>query len=242
MQGTAILGVALPQWHPGDMTPNEGKDKPKPDPLLLNRLRSEFGMIEESQFLCVTASDDETARVFKFNLKEPRGLQVEEDMVEEVEQKKGFLGAVTKIKDVAVGAVDKLNKLIKRKDHGVAKLEVVLCVASGIPSKTTKKMDGAFVLQRSLTENQANYLYSLKEQARDMRKKKAQVEQEARRQEFKFRLDVEAEKEEREDIQASKFNHYQNLAEPPPKTHPKRRDEPASNNRGQCAEGGCSLM
>jgi len=201
MTGKAIYGVALPQWYSG----SDSKQW-----RLLNKLREQYRMLGNNQYFAISVGEDETSRVFKFSIKEPRQIKIDEDFVMNEEEKRGLLGALNKVK----GGVQNVAKLLKLDKAEKKEDDPAFCVASGEVSRTTKRMDGTLILQRSLTENQANILYTLKEQTREMRKEKIKKEQEAKKQEFKFRLDVEAEHEKRDDIKADKFDHYQNLAEP----------------------------
>jgi len=200
MQGSTIMGIALPQLLPDDTTiaakANEpavdaktaivvgkGKGVPKLEelspikireglaPYLLNKLRDIHKMLTPMEYVAVTVSDDETARVFKFSVKEPHQVSIKDgELFEEEEKRENALEKAAA--NIKKGITLFKNFVTQSEEKKKKAVPVVFCVASGERSKTTKKMDDGLVLQRSLTENQANLLYSLNEQARDMRKRK----------------------------------------------------------------------
>mmetsp|Transcript_24604 Transcript_24604/g.43690 ORF Transcript_24604/g.43690 Transcript_24604/m.43690 type:complete len:768 (-) Transcript_24604:62-2365(-) len=240
MESSNVMSVALPLqmpavfYHEEKFKNNNAQDTEATGPslLLLNRLRDQYKMLDKEEYLAVSVSDDETARLFKFKMKDPHLVEVPERQAKQ--ENNNFPGALA-----AVNAIKAIKDTIKGKKQVELKLKPpVMCVAVGTRSKTTKKMDGSLVLQRELTENQANLLYSLNEQARDMLKTKKQKEA-AKKQEFKFKLDgdilQDKDRAKEEELRASKFTHFQNLAEPPPKDKAGRK---ANGRNEQCT---CSI-
>jgi len=247
MEGSNILDVSLPAQYPtlgrptADMKMALHRSKNR---KLLNVLRDEYKMLHDSDYVAVTVSDDETARVFKFSVKDPHQMSFKEDKNEKTEER-GILANLGKgIKTGVGGLALNVGGVLgfKRRGKTTDQVPPIFCLASGTKSKATKKMDGTLILQRSLTENQANMLYALNEKARDLRKAKAKKEASAQIQEFKFKLGVDLEKENRaEEFKGSKFMHFQSLAEPAPAPELARKLHKNKAARGQC-EGDCQIM
>ncbi len=207
-------------------------------------------MLATDEYYAMSVSDDETARIFKYTVKDPHEVDIfpreREAAVKGGDEKAAAAGGG----DAKADKSDKKRGFLsglwgnKRTKAPQPKENPTFCLASGELSKETKKLDGVLVLQRSLTEHQTNLLYSLNEQARDMRKIKLQrAAAAAKASEFKFKLeddrkdeDEAADDDDTPEDTDSKFNHFQNLAEPP-----RRRGAAASRpSRGDCAA--CAIM